>query len=352
MMYCQIRSHWIILGLSLTLAILLGLLLNPGLGRAGNATAQSADPFFQMEIDLAPGHYTKMGGSIGGLGNDFSAEWLPVHLGNDTRVSVVITATGSTSDSLLLQIWDRSNNTMSAQPIWGTETLWTTTLLPQDARLHLLTNPDNEEPLNYEIAIHPIPEIDYSWTGQSLAAGINPEIQLIAPVKGIYRVAVSIFEGFIDFGQIASVPPLSQRQGNGSIIFDLALDAGVYSFVGQQSRTMSLSHWAVNVTLLAPAELAVVGLEPDSVPVSQLGTLVIRGENFVEPIVYLVAETVTYTLEILSVTANAITVAVPDSLPAEIYDLVVVDTRGREIHLPDVFTVEGVVLYMPTIHKQ
>jgi hypothetical protein len=296
--------------------------------------------------------YIKKGGNIGGLGNDFSAEWLPVHLGNDTRANVVITATGSMSDSLLLQIWDRSNNTMSAQPIWGTETVWATTLLPQDARLHLLANPDNEGRLTYEIAIHPIPKIDYGWTGQSLAAGINPEVQLVAPVKGLYRVAVSIFEGFIDFGQIAPVPPLSGRQGNGNIIFDLPLDAGVYRFVGQQSRTMSVSRWAVDVTLLTPAELAVVNLEPDSVPVSQLETLVIHGQNFVEPTVYLVTESVTYTLEILSVTSNAITVTVPSSLPAEIYDLVVVDSSGREIHLPDVFTVEGVILYMPTIHKQ
>lgn len=302
------------------------------------------------EADSLP--YTKIGGSIGGVGNNFSAEWLPVHLGNDTRVNVVITATGSMSDSLLLQIWDRNHNTMSAQPIWGTETVWTTTLLPQDARLHLSTNPDNEERLNYEIAIHPIPEIDYGWTGQSLATGMNPEVQLVAPVKGVYRVAVSIFEGFIDFGQIAPVPPLSQRQGNGSIVFDLPLDAGVYSFVGQQSRTMPVSRWAVDVALLAPAELAVVGLEPNSVPVSQLETLVIRGENFVQPTVYLVTETVTYTLEILSVTSNTITVAVPDSLPAEVYDLLVVDSSGREIYLLDVFTVEGVILYMPTIHKQ
>jgi hypothetical protein len=115
---------------------------------------------------------------------------------------------------------------------------------------------------------------------------------------------------------------------------------------------MPVNRWAVDVSLLTPAKLAVVGLDPESVPVSQPQTLVIRGENFVDPTVYLVTEGVTYTLEILSVIPSAITVAVPDSLPAEIYDLVVVDIRGREIHLPDVFTVEGVVFYMPTIHKQ
>ncbi|MBX3002200.1 MAG: hypothetical protein KF893_26990 [Caldilineaceae bacterium] len=303
-----------------------------------------------VEADTLP--YTKKGGSIGGVDNDFSAEWLPVHLGSNTRVNVVITVTGRMDDALLLQVWDDSNNTMTAQPIWGAETVWTTTLLPQDARLHLLTDPNNEDRLNYEIAIHPIPEIDYGWTGQSLAAGINPEVQLLAPVKGIYRVAVTILEGFIDFGQIAPVPPLSQRQGNGNIVFDLPLDAGVYNFVGQQSRTMPVSRWAVDVTLLAPAALTVVGLEPESAPVSQPQTLVISGENFIEPTVHLIAETITYTLEILSMTSSTLTVDVPGSLPAQTYDLMVSDSGGREILLPDAFTVEGAILYMPSIHRQ
>jgi hypothetical protein len=295
--------------------------------------------------------YTKVGGSIGGVDNDFSAEWLPVHLGSDTRVNVVITATGSVSDSLLLQIWDGSNNTMTAQPIWGTETVWSTTLLPADARLHLLANANNGELLNYEIAVHPIPEIDYGWTGRSLAAGINPEVQLVAPVNGIYRVAVSIFEGFIDFGQIAPVPPLSQRQGDGNITFDLPLDAGVYSFVGQQSRDLPVSRWAVDVSLLAPAELSVAAIEPDIIPVSQPQTVVISGTNFVEPVVHLVADTSTYTLEVVSLTPGAITVAVPASLPAAVYDLMVTDVGERQIHLPAVFTVEGVVLYLPSLRR-
>jgi hypothetical protein len=295
--------------------------------------------------------YTKAGGSIGGVDNDFNAEWLPIHLGNDTRVNVVITATGSMSDSLRLQIWDGRTNTMTAQPIWGTETVWATTLLPQNGRLHLLADPSNGEQLSYEIAIHPIPEIGYSWTGQSLAAGIHPEVQLIAPVTGIYRVAVNILEGFIDFGQIGPVPPLS-RQANGNIFFDLPLDAGVYSFVGKQSPDLPVSRWAVDVRLLTATELALVGIEPETIAVGQAETLVITGSNFIDPVVHLVTEGVTHTVEIVSVTADVITVALPESLPVATYDLLVVDSDGRQIRLPEVFTVEDAVLYLPSLRNE
>lgn len=296
--------------------------------------------------------YTKAGGGIGGADNEFAAEWLPIHLESDTRVNVVITATGSTSDSLRLQIWDGVTSTLTAQPLWGTETVWATTLLPQDGRLHLLADPQNGDELRYEIAIHPIPEIGYTWTGQSLAAGIHPEVQLIAPVKGIYRVAVAILEGFIDFGQIGAAPPLQQRQGDGNIFFDLPLEAGVYSFVGQQSRDLPVSRWAVDVSLLTPAALVVAAVEPDTVMVGQAQTVVITGENFVDPVVHLRTEEITHTLEILSVTPEIITVALPGSLPVAVYDLMVVDSDGRQVNLPDLFTVEGAFLYLPSIRKQ
>jgi hypothetical protein len=295
--------------------------------------------------------YARAGGEIGGVGNEFSEEWLPIQLAEAVQANVVVTASGSMSDSLSLQVWDQANNTMTAAPIFGTESLWATTHLPKNARLRLLANAANNNTLRYEIAIHPIPKIPYQWTGRSLAAGIHPAIQLIAPINGTYRVAVSLFEGFINFGQITPVPQTDQRLAAANIAFNLPLKAGVYSFMGQQSRQTPVNRWLVEVSLLAADALEVATVTPNVVKVGQNEQLLISGLNFIEPTVHLVAEDEKFPLDLESVTSTEITLVLPHTLPVGVYDLVITDSDERQVRMIEVLTVEARVYYMPSIHK-
>ncbi|MCZ7671115.1 MAG: hypothetical protein M5U34_30210 [Chloroflexi bacterium] len=66
--------------------------------------------------------YQKQGGEIGGSGNDFSEEWLPVHVGTDTLVNAVLTIAGADADAVTLEVgtapacWKRWLPSMGLNP--------------------------------------------------------------------------------------------------------------------------------------------------------------------------------------------------------------------------------------------
>ncbi|MBK9613810.1 hypothetical protein [Candidatus Amarobacter glycogenicus] len=50
----------------------------------------------------------KTGGDLGGTANDFTEEWLPIHLGQAAAVNMSVSVDGAAADSLLVEVMDGS----------------------------------------------------------------------------------------------------------------------------------------------------------------------------------------------------------------------------------------------------
>ncbi|MCA9875906.1 MAG: hypothetical protein KC441_19675, partial [Anaerolineales bacterium] len=133
--------------------------------------------------DMLP--YEKAGGELGGTGNDFTEEWLPIHLGHVMPVNLSLAVQGSAADGLQAAVLDSSGTVLHSLPVQGQEIIWRTLDLPADAWVHL-TAVGNTGPLSYELAFQAVPEPAAAWAGHSAAAGAASHFRLDFPAGGLY----------------------------------------------------------------------------------------------------------------------------------------------------------------------
>jgi hypothetical protein len=309
-------------------------------------------------VDTLP--YVKTGGELGGAGNDFDEEWLTVHTGSDVMVNLVITLTGSVSDSLSLEIWDAISETLTLAPVYGSETVWVTTMLPGDGRIHL-TAPGNDSPLSYELAIRSIPSVTATFYGRSLGNGENSLVQVDLPADGEYLVQVIYPEGLLNFlpNSLVHLTNGSIFGGGGVIEYSLNREAGPITFIAQQDPAFPVTPWTATISLVEADPPAVTDVNPDMVDQGSGAAITITGSNFMPgATAKLVDGANEYPLQSVSrVAATTLTAVVPTNVPIGTYDVTVTNPDQQSASLLNALgvgeeiVIDDYLIYLPIIQK-
>ncbi|MCB8954320.1 MAG: hypothetical protein H6650_20125 [Ardenticatenales bacterium] len=266
--------------------------------------------------------YSKSGGDIGGNGNDFDSEWLPLHLGSATQVNIAVTLAGSAGDNLTLDVYDPDGLTLSAI-IYADETRWVSVDLPAgNSRLHFSANPANGDPLGYDFVADVLPAPDYTWSGVSDDAGEQSHARVDFATAGLYTFDLGVAAGRYQFW-LDDEYILKTAEADTSVTY--YVPAGIHDFMLWQD-TGSGATWSVSVTLAAAAN--------DTLPYNQVGgDIGGSGNDFYEewlPISLDAAATVNLRLEATGDGADALQVDVYQAGSSE-PDAVVSQVLGGEI---------------------
>lgn len=308
-----------------------------GTGASWAVSIEDAGP----PADTLP--YQKQGGEIGGPGNPFGEEWLPVYLAQATAVNVELTVTGDASDSLTLAVEGDGGQLTELGPVFGGETTWTTVDLPADgARLHLVANGANGDALSYEATLHPVPMPPYTWSGVSQDQGANSSIRMSMPVSGVYHVDVYMPTGFTTL-YIDSAPPGPAMLApmDFSYGFNVSLESGPHTFISDQDPSYPMTSWIVTTTLVAADPPAITAVQPISVPDTLSTTVTILGNNLMDGAdVVLEDDGDTYPLTGVTLRApGELEAVVPAGLPIGLYDLMLTNPDAQSARLDDALTV-------------
>ncbi|MBE2221356.1 MAG: IPT/TIG domain-containing protein [Anaerolineae bacterium] len=296
--------------------------------------------------------YQKMGGEIGGIGNDFTEEWLPVYLGEETPVNAVISIMGAEADSVTVEVWNATTKVKTIKPVFGTESLWATFTLPANGRLHLITA-ENNSATSYKIALIDIPEPAFSWAGTSLKNGLNSTIEMYMPVGGVYNIQGVYAEGFASL--IINPNAVAMQNAPTSINADLNmnvnLNAGTNTFVVRQGSSFATSTWEYSITLVSAFTPTISTVTPDTVNSGVAHTITVTGANFDNGVVLKLLGDSSYTLATTRISDTELTAVVPAGVKVDLYDVQVVNPDTKSDTLEDGLEVVYNTVFLPMIIK-
>jgi hypothetical protein len=113
--------------------------------------------------------YSKSGGELGGTGNDFDTEWLPLEMASATAVNIATTITGTSGDSVAVTVLDASDVALGTMTVNAGETTWTTLDLPAGTSRLQIDAASNADEIDYEIEVVAIPSAAaYVWDGNAI----------------------------------------------------------------------------------------------------------------------------------------------------------------------------------------
>ena len=195
--------------------------------------------------------FSRSGGTLGGSGNAFREEWIPLQVTSGQSVNIRVAATGTYTDALQIELFNGDTRVYSATTIYGGEVFWATSnLAPGNNRLRLVTPSNNSEQMHYQVDVQAIEEIPYTWEGVTHGNGINPIVQVEAPVSGVYDVVLEIEEGL---GQIIidnGTPTTSDVSlASSSTTLRVPLSAGMHTFTWEQDPSQSVTRWSIETKL-------------------------------------------------------------------------------------------------------
>ena len=234
--------------------------------------------------------YAKSGGRLGGTGNLFGEERLPLHLAGATVANFRLTLKGELADGLRVQLYPNlaASPTYTTPLIFGGETFWWTTDLAAGLnQIQLVAEPANGKPLEYELAVEPLPSVlntaPQTWSGVSSGTGGNSRIQIRLPVTGTYHVVADYPIGYANIfivgpsllNALAMATPTGSRQE-----FDVPLSEGTAAFEVRQSSPLPTTSWAVTVSLRGALAPVVTSLSPALISNASPRLLTIHGSNF------------------------------------------------------------------------
>ncbi|NHZ72431.1 MAG: hypothetical protein GWP17_05045 [Aquificales bacterium] len=295
--------------------------------------------------------YTKIGGQIGGSGNDFSEEWLPVYVGTDTSVNAMIAITGDTADSITIEVWDAVTKTETIEPVYGTESVWATFTLPANGRLNIAADGGNGTEIDYEISIINLPAPSFSWGGTSLSANmLNSTIEMDLQVGGIYNIVGNYPEGFASLliDPIVVNAPFSI---NADLDMNVNLDAGLHTFIVAQGNSFTSSTWVYTITLVSAYAPTITSVNPDSVISGVETTITVDGTNFLAGAVITLMGDTNYPLVTTYVSGSQLTAVVPNNVDLGMYDVLITNPDTQNDTLQDSLEVVKTYVYLPIIMK-
>jgi hypothetical protein len=294
-----------------------------------------------MTYDTLP--YHRMGGNLGGAGNEFVQEWLPLNAEAGGPANFELTLDGDLGDGLVVSLYRGGTEVYSTPVVYGGETFWWTAPLPAGLnQLKLQAGAGNTGYLEYDLTVHAAPMVaynaPYTWSGVSkgpVPVG-HSEIEVQAPVSGTYLVALDIPNGFATMRiEEASVAVQTARQSH--IEFDVPLDEGSYLFRVLQSPDYLTTTWSVTVSLKSALAPEILSISPESVTNDVAHLLTIRGANF-QPGAEVTIDGISLS-PVTRLDSATLEAMIPPGVAAGTYSVTVTNPDGKSVTLPDALLV-------------
>ncbi len=197
--------------------------------------------------------YSRASTSLGGLGNVFREEWLPIQLTTGRPVNIRVIATGAAADALQVELFNGSTLSYTANPIYGGETFWATAQLTAGQNLlHIIAKDGNTGAVGYTIEVSEIPSIPFAWDGVTQGNGKNSTITVRAPAVGAYTMVITTIDGsgivLIDEAANTS-PTIVQRLSSTTTTIRVPLNSGAHTFTFRQDPGAPKTTWHIELAV-------------------------------------------------------------------------------------------------------
>ena len=212
--------------------------------------------------------YTKSGGELGGGGNDFDQEWLPLKLVTATEANFNLTATGDSADTFAVNLYagTLATPTHTISDIQGGESVWWTADLAAGlSRIEIIANAANTNALDYALTVNAKPSTgagDISRTGASAGTSSNnSRLRFSIATAGRYNFTYTAQTGRYQF-LVDSDPTIQKTvEANGSVSYYLA--SGTHELLITQDSAVNTTAWGITI--------ATTGDATDTLPYSKTG---------------------------------------------------------------------------------
>ena len=318
-------------------------------------------------VDIAPTEapsdslsYSQAGSTLGGGGNDFGEEWLPLHLTADTPVNIkVIAQGGNVGDSLSVELYNSLGGSpvFTASNVYKDEVYWATSQLVSGTNLlRLSANAGNTAAMAYQIEVMGVVTFPTTWNGVSLGNGLNSTVQLIAPEDGVYNVTMTVSVGA---GQIQlNNATLMQQQGaglaNSSTTLRVPLSAGPHTFIFQQDPGQPLTEWRIATSLRrGNTPLSIASVTPSFIPAATDAIITITGQGFESDTVVEVVDSDGNVIPFTSVVVSSseIKITVPASAPSGVYTIRLTNSDGGILNHSGALNVGETRIYLAIVSR-
>jgi hypothetical protein len=203
--------------------------------------------------DVLP--FSRVGGTLGGMGNAFREEWLPLRVASGVPINLKVSAIGAISDSLRVELYNSGSLVYSAATVYGNEVFWGTSAVASGTNLiHIVAASGTTGQLGYQIELRNVASIPTTWQGVARDSGLNSVVQLTAPVAGTYAVTLTVTEGagqvLIDQTALATLqarPAVSPTASK--TVLHVPLTAGMHTFKWQQDASQPRTVWQIATAL-------------------------------------------------------------------------------------------------------
>jgi hypothetical protein len=333
---------------------LLAILQDPLLDTTAWSLALTAT---DLPFDSLP--YVQSGGNLGGTGNPFLEDWLPLFLEEGQQANFRLQLSGDLDDGVQALLYHAGDPTpVYASPlVYGQESFWWTADLATGLnQIQLVADDPNAGPLAYELVVEPIPTVlydqPYTWAGLSKNEGGNSEIELEMPVLATYQVVVDIPVGFANVIITGTAATEGQYPMQSHYEFYAPLEEGDHLFQVWQSTAHLTTTWAITVTMWEAPPPQITSIDPTTVTNNISHELTILGTGF-QPGAELQLGTLTLS-PVSRLSSTEFKAWVPAGLPTGVYSLTVTNPDGQSATLVDALVVTRPVyrIYFPEIYKK
>jgi hypothetical protein len=195
--------------------------------------------------------YVKSGGDLGGSGNDFVEEWLPLKLDAPVHANFQLSLTGVPSDTFDVFVYAPDDSLLSSiSNVFGGETLWWTTDLPAAvSRIQLVADPANTAPLAYDFSAYLKPTLSFSptsWSGSSQGLANNSVLRFHVASSGLFDFAFDADPGRFQFQVDGEPLILKTVESGGTARF--FLPGGTHLLSILQDPLLDTTAWSLAVT--------------------------------------------------------------------------------------------------------
>lgn len=213
--------------------------------------AAAAQTAWSLELKQVSGSdtipYSESSAVVGG-DSFFSEEWIPLQVAAAQQVNLRVAVTGSSSDSLVLELYDGSGKVFTSAPIFGGEIAWGFSGLTAGAnRLHIVAS-GNTAALSYNVTVSNVAQTPLTWSGKTLGKNTGgSSIKLNFPTAGLYRFNLNATPGRYKFqlndSYLQKIVTAAEAAD-----FTAYVPAGIYPLVVTQDSAIASTDWSVEIS--------------------------------------------------------------------------------------------------------
>jgi hypothetical protein len=306
--------------------------------------------------------FRRSGATLGGAGNDFAQEWLPIRSDTNRRVNIKVTALdGAANDALQVQLFrsGQENAAFTAAKVLRGEVFWATTDLVSGTNLlRIAALNTNTAAMQYQVEISSVGAIPATWSGIAHGDGLSSTLTVNAPRDGIYTVVLTLTVGAGQLLIESPTPAPSAAQAlpmaGSNLTLRVPLTAGPHRFVFRQDAAQPRTEWQVDARLAREATpLAVSQVRPGMIPRNTATLLEVIGTGFESGSTVTLIDSAgkTTTLQAAAVSDTRLTITVPANLADGAYGLRVNNPGGASVTRSAALNVGMSRIFLPMLNR-